>query len=109
MSFYSQNGATAMALDQEIVGALSGGLHQAAQPLTVLQGLLELALIEPHTEDEYRHSIQMAMEQSQRVTGSFDHVRELVRLLQPESDVAQNAGNQDDVRNRKNKVRPCLA
>lgn len=80
MTFDSQAGWTTAALDQENIAALSRGLHQAAQPLTALQGWLELALIGSHTEDEYKSSIRQAIEESHRVLTCFNHLRELARL-----------------------------
>jgi len=68
------------AFDQETIAELSRGLHQAAQPLTALQGWLELALTGSHTEDEYKASIRQALEESRRVLTCFDRVRELARL-----------------------------
>jgi hypothetical protein len=62
-----------------ITDAVFRGLHQAAQPLTVLQGLLELALTTPHTEQEYKRFLKRAMDESRRVGACFDAVRELVR------------------------------
>lgn len=66
--------------------AISHELHQTAQPLTVLQGLLELALLTSSTTEEYRGVIQRAMEQSQRISGCFDQVRRLFHLDQPALD-----------------------
>jgi hypothetical protein len=79
MTFDSQPGWAMTALDQENIAELSRGLHQAAQPLTALQGWLELALAGSHTEDEYKASIRQAMEESRRVLACFDRVRELAR------------------------------
>ena len=67
--------------------SLSRELHETAQPLTVLQGLLELALLQPGSADEYRDVIQRAAEQSRRVSKGFDHVRRL--LLEPGSSTAK--------------------
>jgi len=64
----------------EAIGAISRGLHRAAQPLTVLQGILELSLLKPHTSEEFQGVVLRAMEQSQRVSDYFDHVRQLVHL-----------------------------
>jgi len=58
--------------------AVSHGLHQVAQPLTVLQGVLELALIEPNTLEGYRRSLTRAMAQWQRAADSIDAVRQLL-------------------------------
>ena len=68
--------------------ALSYELHQTAQPLTVLQGMLELALLSARTTEEYRGAIQCAMEQSQRISGSLDLVRKLVHFHQPPADLS---------------------
>lgn len=66
-------------LDREKAAELSHDLHQAAQPLTVLQGCLELALTAPHTVDEYKRSIKRALDESRRVSACFDRIRELVQ------------------------------
>jgi signal transduction histidine kinase len=87
MTIDSQASWKTAALDQENIAELTRGLHQAAQPLTALQGWLELALIGSHTEDEYKASIRQAMEESRRVLACFNRVRELARLPQPASGV----------------------
>lgn len=69
----------AIAFDQQRAAELSRDLHQAAQPLTVLQGCLELALTQPHTAEEYKDSIERALDESRRVAACFDRIRELVR------------------------------
>ena len=68
--------------DQERFAEISRGLHQAAQPLTALQGWIELALNGTHTEHEYKSLMKHAREESQRVLGCFDRVRESARLPQ---------------------------
>lgn len=85
MTIDSQAGWITTALDQENIAELTRGLHQAAQPLTALQGWLELALIGSHTEDEYKASIRQAMEESRRVLACFNRVRQLARLPRPAS------------------------
>jgi signal transduction histidine kinase len=60
-------------------------LHQTAQPLTVLQGLLELALLSSATAEEYRGVIQRAVEESRRVSRGFDQMRKLVATLSPKT------------------------
>jgi signal transduction histidine kinase len=85
MTFDLQAGWNMAALDQENIAELSRGLHQAAQPLTALQGWLELALVGSHTEDEYKASIRQAMEESRRVLACFDRVREMARRPHPAS------------------------
>jgi hypothetical protein len=80
MTIDSQGVWITTAFDQETIAELSRGLHQAAQPLTALQGWLELALIGSHSEDEYKTSIRKAIEESRRVLACFDRVRELARV-----------------------------
>ena len=65
----------------EVLEAVSQGLHQVAQPMTVLQGVLELALLAPSTEEQYKRTLQRAMDQWQRVAASIDALR---RSLHPE-------------------------
>ena len=77
MTFVSETPATKF--DQQKAAELSRDLHQAAQPLTVLQGCLELALTQPHTAEEYKYSIERALDESRRVAACFDRIRELVR------------------------------
>lgn len=65
--------------DQDSAAALALHLHQAAQPLTVLQGCLELALAAGHTAEDYKHTIERALDESRRVSACFDRIRELVQ------------------------------
>ena len=60
------------------IAALSQGLHQTAQPLTVLQCLLEQALLDPCNAEQYREVIARAMSEARRVTECLDHVFKLV-------------------------------
>lgn len=69
--------------DPVAANALSRELHHSAQPLTVLQGVLELGLLTSTTTEDYRDVIQRAMEQSRRVSSSFDLVRKLLHAHQP--------------------------
>ena len=50
-------------------------LHQVAQPLTVLQGALELALIKAETVQEYKESIGTALCQTARVIECLNQMR----------------------------------
>src|SRR5271170_83775 len=77
MSFPTPRGSRTAVLDAVTSSRISHELHQTAQPLTALQGLLELALLMPHTAEEYRSVVQQAMEHSLRISGCFDHLREL--------------------------------
>ena len=64
----------------EVMEAVAQGLHQMAQPMTVLQGVLELGLIEPCSAEEYQRTLQRAMDQWQRVAASIDAIRQLVHV-----------------------------
>jgi len=79
MTSVSEPAWATKALSSEKAAELSHELHQAAQPLTVLQGCLELALTGPHTLDEYKRSIKRALDESRRVSACFDRIRELVQ------------------------------
>ena len=87
MSFSTPNGMT-LGSGTVHSSLLSRELHQTAQPLTVLQGMLELALLSSFTTEEYRGVIQRAMEQSQRISGCFDLVRKAAHFHQPALDLA---------------------
>jgi signal transduction histidine kinase len=89
MSFSETDNYAMQFSDPEAIGAISRGLHRTAQPLTVLQGTLELALLKPHTREEYQSIITRAMEQSQRVSDYFAHVRELVHLQESVPEVGR--------------------
>jgi len=68
--------------DQPITNVLARELHQAAQPLTVLQGLLELSLLNGRSVEDFRGSLEAAMEQLQRAMQCFDRARETVLRAQ---------------------------
>lgn len=87
MSLPANNQMTARS-NAQTSSAISYELHQTAQPLTVLQGMLELALLSARTTEEYRGAIQCAMEQSQRISGCLDLVRKLVHFQQPPADLS---------------------
>jgi hypothetical protein len=74
-------------LHPAIARAASRGLHDTAQPLTVLQGLLELSLMQAQTVEDYRESVTTALAEMARVIACFEHVRQLVHLQQPAPDV----------------------
>jgi signal transduction histidine kinase len=82
MTVDQEKAGSMMHLDQERLVEISRGLHQAAQPLTALQGWIELALDGTHSEHEYKSLMKRAREESQRVFGCFDRVRESARLQQ---------------------------
>ena len=81
----TQSSTSAPAKHQTIVQAL----HQTAQPLTVLQGVLELVLIEPKTIQEYRETIETALLQTKRIIDGLNQIRKLTKT---ESLQGQGAG-----------------
>ena len=85
MSTVPQNAERMQSMNREVASALSQELHQTAQPLTVLQGLLELSLLKSGTIEEYRSSLERAINELQRVVAGFDHVRELIYSSQLQS------------------------
>jgi hypothetical protein len=88
MSSNPETGEGVVSVEREIVGTISRGLHQTTQPLTVLQGTLELALLNARTVDEFKQAVERSLEELQRVTDSFDHLRTLTHLHQPATDLA---------------------
>ncbi|MBZ5654102.1 MAG: hypothetical protein LAO56_02360 [Acidobacteriia bacterium] len=88
MSLDVANRASWSAIDRKVAGAVSRGLHDAAQPLTVLQGLLEL-MLQAKSESDHKGSVVHAIEQLRRVSNSFDHLRRLIRLQEPAEDVVE--------------------
>jgi hypothetical protein len=77
-----------VSVDQDSAIALSRELHQATQPITVLQGTLELALLTASTTAEYRRVIERSLKELQRVTECFEHLRAFIQL-QSASDIQQ--------------------
>jgi signal transduction histidine kinase len=65
---------------REITQAVSRGLHDLAQPLTVLQGSLELALMQAETVEECREAMTAALAEAERVTATLKRTRHLLRL-----------------------------
>ena len=72
MSLATPGSCLTETVDPSNAGAILHELHQAAQPLTVLQGLLELALLSSATAEEYRGVIKRAVEESTRTVVSPD-------------------------------------
>lgn len=64
-------------------------LHQTAQPLAVLQGILELSLVDSRTVEDYRSAAELALAEARRVADRF---KELRRLIQHEATPDQNFG-----------------
>jgi hypothetical protein len=63
---------------QSILESVSVSLHQAAQPLAVLHGMLEHALLEQRTAEEYREVLLKLTAEAHRLTTSFNQLREIL-------------------------------
>jgi signal transduction histidine kinase len=72
-----------LSLHDALVQEIAHGLHDTAQPLAVLQGILELALIKAQTPADYRNVCQRALDELQRVNTGFDNVRKVLRSQAP--------------------------
>jgi len=78
-------GETAVSTESDLSQRLSRQLHQTTQPLSVLQGLLELALVEVRTAEQYQQSIQRALEEVRRASDCFQQLRTLITAYQAAS------------------------
>ena len=59
----------------DLASKVSHCLHETAQPLTVLQGILELALLQNETVQEYRDSVERALSEVTRVIDRLQQAR----------------------------------
>ena len=66
----------AVALDKAGI-RLDQILHSAAQPLTALQGTLELILLSGTEVNDYRNACKFALKAAQRVSEYFQEIRGL--------------------------------
>jgi hypothetical protein len=96
MSFSFSNGQAIVSVDQDTEGALARSLHQATQPLTVIHGTLELALLTANTMEKYRDAVELSLEELNRVTDCFRDLRAMICQPQPAPDVAELCGIVDD-------------
>jgi hypothetical protein len=79
MPCHTQDMEVSVAAEPNTMQDIARSLHKTAQPLTVLQGVLELALLNAQTTDEYRSSCERALREVGRVSRCFDQVRQMVR------------------------------
>lgn len=93
MSPNSRTCEAEVSVHKRIADSMSRGLHQATQPLSVLQGTLELALLSARTVEDFKHAIEQSLEELQRVTDSFEHLRTLAQLQQPAPDITTFAAS----------------
>ena len=59
--------------------AAAMALHQLAQPLTVLQGLIELNLLEDRSPEQYRECLNQAFVETSRLVKCLADAREAFR------------------------------
>jgi len=74
-----------------VTAAVSRGLHDMAQPLTMLSGLLELALLRQQTASELRMTVEVSLDQAGRAIAILNSVRELVSGQAPAKSVSNLA------------------
>ena len=79
MTLNPQSSLSADSVSANFTRRIGHELHQVAQPLTILQGLLELALLKAHTVQDYQNSVQGALEQLQRAMLCFARAREILQ------------------------------
>lgn len=62
---------------------LSVFIHDISQPLTVLAGEIQLALLDSHSAAEYRQALEACQAQAQRLSTLVERVRELAHAELP--------------------------
>jgi len=72
---------------QNFLQTLSSSIHQMAQPLCTIQGLLELALLKPTTAEQYRAIMEDVLGHLRRAAESMQFTASLARFQQPAADV----------------------
>jgi len=85
MATISQPLEPAFPADQRWIRDIGHELHETAQPLAVLQGILELALLNACTADDYREVCIHALDELERTMRHFDHIRNVLRAQRPAS------------------------
>lgn len=81
MSSSTKSDGIAVSAEQNGLRPLFRQLHQITQPLSVLQGTLELALIQAGNADDYRRAVVKALHEVTRVTECFDELRRQIGLF----------------------------
>ncbi len=84
MSCNTEIGENGPAPQHEPLPSLARQLHQTAQPLSVLQGVLELALMRSSTVEDYKRSVEIALRESARITACFEELRQLIAQRESE-------------------------
>jgi hypothetical protein len=95
MSLNFRTRETVEPVDEAIEGAVPSALHQATQPLTVIQGTLELALLSANTIEDYKFAVEQSLEEVRRLTHCFAHLRMLICPPQFPQNVTDLCGDLD--------------
>ncbi len=73
---------------EKFTRTLSASLHCLAQPLSIIQASLELALLNPTTVEQYREVAEGALREVARATEAMRFTAQLARFHQPATDVS---------------------
>ena len=98
MPSHSRLGESSVFPQPDVREKLTRQLHQTTQPLSVLQGLLELTLVQARTADDYKHSVERAITELNRVIDGFEQLRTLVATAAAKG--SQGKGGADSYGNR---------
>lgn len=74
---------------EKFLTTLSASLHQMAQPMATIQASLELALLSPTTEAEYKEIAENILGQLKSAVESMQFAGRLARYQQPAKDVRE--------------------
>jgi hypothetical protein len=73
---------------ENFLKSLSAGFHQMAQPLSIIQASMELALLRKTTGEAFGEAAQSVLDQVARAVETLRFTSQLVRYQQPASDEA---------------------
>ncbi len=85
MRNHPQNSAT----QQNFLRKLSENVHELAQPLSILQASLELALLSPITAEQHQDVAESALREVRRAVECMQFIACLTRFQQPAADVRE--------------------
>lgn len=74
---------------QKFLSTLSANMHELAQPLSIIQASLELALLSPITADQHHDVTKGALQDLQRAVECLQFMACLTRFQQPAKDVQE--------------------
>lgn len=74
---------------QKFLSRLSANMHELAQPLSIIQASLELALLSPITAEQHQDVTKGALQDLQRAVESLQFMACLTRFQQPTKDVQE--------------------